>query len=282
MDFSSFDIIWVEGCSYLSGAGVPKHKHAFFHFIYVDSGEGKIVIDKVKYSMLPANIYLIPPFIRHEFINNCKNPLKTFEIKFSLNSEDGIIKELPYCMNVKNYPIKAVLQTILKEASDKMPMFRNVINSNFQLLLSYLMRCNEEYGDNAVCDNKKKESFPEIDKVIDYIYENLANEITLDNLAEIAGFEKNYFTRKFKRQTNCTPIIFVREKRIEKAKELLRYSDMNISQIALATGFKTVHYLSEVFMECMGERPSEYRDKNKVYQEILTQVSEYNKGKGRK
>lgn len=263
MRLNGFDIIWVDACTYLSGTCVSKHEHTFSHFIYVESGAGEIVIDKEKYDMQPDSIFLIPPFIEHTFSNSGENPLKTLEVKFSFNSGEDAIEKLPYCVNVKNVPVKAVLKTILKETTSKKPQAQNVRDLNFRLLLLYLMRSNEQNGD-AVIRNNKRENFPEIDRVISYIYENLANEITLEELAEIAGFEKNYFTRKFKRQTNRTPIIFIRDKRIEKAKQLLRYSDMNVSQIALETGFKTVHYFSEVFRMCTGERPSEYREKNKI------------------
>ena len=48
MDFSNFDIIWVEWCTYPSETGISKHRHEFFHFLYVDSGEGEISVVNLK------------------------------------------------------------------------------------------------------------------------------------------------------------------------------------------------------------------------------------------
>ena len=73
-------------------------------------------------------------------------------------------------------------------------------------------------------------------------------------------FESFLVCRKFKKTTQYTPMSYIKEKRLEKAKELLHRSDMNISQIALASGFKTVHYFSKVFYESTGIRPSDYRN----------------------
>lgn len=260
METRDFKIIWVSHCSYSSGNGVSCHKHPFFHLIYVESGEGEIIINEKAYRMLPDNVYLIPPFTRHSF-ENCENrELKSIEIKFSVDDEGSIYCKLPLCMKVNDSPVKAILMTILKENADKLPMFSDVVSVNFELLMLHLLRCNPEHFNAQGYDIRKKDKSPEIDKAIEFIDNNLSEEISLTTLAEVAGFEKNYFSRKFKKQTNRTPMAFIKDKRIERAKELLIYSDMNISQIALETGFNTVHYFSNVFLEHTGKRPLEYRN----------------------
>ncbi|MBE7026889.1 MAG: helix-turn-helix domain-containing protein [Ruminococcaceae bacterium] len=265
MNFSDFDIVWVSSCEYPCETGIQKHKHVFFHFIYADSGVGEITIGNKKYEMSAGRIYLAPPFVEHAFFNKGDTALKTLEIKFTLKTlqTEDAIKKLPYCINVKNHPIKAILSTILNESSDNLPMCDLAISYNFQLLMLHLLRCNERFVESSIHESDKKFS-PEIKKVINYIYENLTEDISLEKLADIAGFEKNYFLRKFKKQTNTTPMSFIRDARLEKAGDLLRYSDMNISQIAIATGFKGIHYFSKVFFEHIGIRPIDYRNKGKL------------------
>ena len=264
MDFSNFDIIWVESCTYQRETGISKHRHAFFHFLYVDSGSGEITIGENRYTMDAGSIYLVPPFVDHAFFNVAKTDLKTLEIKFSLNSGEtvGAIEKLPACINVKSSPVKAILRTIIKEHDKRQPLSAKVISLNFQLLLTYLQRFGENMDGTEESDRKKLS--PEIEKAVNYICEHLTEELNLEMLANIVGFEKNYFLRKFKKQTNRTPIEYIREKRLEKAKELLRYSDMNISQVALATGFKSVHYFSKVFLKHIGKGPMSYKDANKI------------------
>ena len=264
MDFSNFDIIWVESCAYLSETGISKHRHAFFHFLYVDSGAGKITIGDDTYTMDAGSIYLVPPFVDHAFFNSAKTDLKTLEIKFFLNNSETAeaTTKLPSCINVKSSPMKAILWTIIKEHTKQKPLSAKVISLNFQLLLTYLQRFGENMDSTEESDRKKLS--PEIEKAVNYICEHLTEELNLEMLSGIVGFEKNYFLRKFKKQTNRTPIEYIREKRLEKAKGLLRYSDMNISQVALATGFKSVHYFSKVFLKCIGKGPMSYKDENKI------------------
>lgn len=262
MDLSNFNIIWIESCEYLSEIEIPKHSHEFFHFIYVAEGMGDITIGEKRHSMSAGNIYLVPSFTNHAFFNRDKTPLKTLEIKFTMNNSEAeeTIKNLPFRMSVKNYPVKSILLTIFQETFKRRTMSEEIIKLNFQLLIVYLLRCHDDIQENLNCDKSSENFSSEIDMVISYIYENLAEDMSLDDLAGIAGFEKNYFLRKFKKRTKQTPMAFIRDKRIEKAKELLLYSDMNISQIAIVAGFKTIHYFSKVFYENTGVRPLNYRN----------------------
>ena len=259
MDLRNFDIVWINPCTYFSGMKIKKHMHNFFHFIYIVSGIGYITIGETEYTFHSGNIYLVSPFVEHAFFNSDKNPLKTIEIKFSLNDEktENIIKNLPSCLNVKNQPIKMFLLTIYEELSYKKTLSSEIVDLNFQLFLTYLLRCHGNLQEKSIHGSN---NHPEMNKVIDYINNNLGENISLEILANIAGYEKNYFLRRFKEIYKQTPINFVRNKRIEEAKELLRYSDMNIAQIATATGFKSIHYFSKIFFECTGIRPINYRD----------------------
>jgi len=266
MDLSTLKILWIESCEYFIETGIPRHSHDFFHFICVVEGVGDMTIEDKDYRMTSGNIFLVPPFAEHSFYARDNSPLKTLEIKFNLNNPESmsVIKSLPFHMNVKNYPINPILLTMLKESFEKQTMFSKIINLNFELLITYLLRCYEDSRKKSNFDKNSKEFSSELDAVISYIYENLSEDISLDELAKIAGFEKNYFLRKFKKRTKQTPMNFIKDKRIEKAKELLVYSDMNISQIAVATGFKTIHYFSKVFYEDTGVRPLNYRNENSI------------------
>ncbi len=269
MDLSNFYIFWVEHCSYPFGKnepGVLRHKHEFFHYIYVDDGEGEITIAGKPYPMIPGNIYLLPPFVEHAFHNTGNVPLRSFEIKFQLNDTTTAesMEKLPFCADVSEYPIRLAVSTIYEETKKNLPLSSKIINLNFQLLFNYLLRYCENPSFSEASDIERKFFSPEIDSVINYILENLADDLSLDILAKVAGFEKNYFLRKFRRETCRTPMNFIREKRIKKAKELLRFSDMNISQVALAVGFQSIHYFSKVFYESTGVRPLNYKNENGI------------------
>ena len=266
MNPHDFNIIWIESCAYPSKTGIPKHNHDFFHYIYVVSGEGEIVIANNKYLMSPGNLYLMPPFVEHDFYNKGEGLLCSFEIKFTIDETkmSNSLKELPFCMDVKKYPVKKILSTVFREKVRKFPRHLDIISCEFQLLLTYILRCYEKNSESYMQSIEEKGINYSIDKVIDFVNENLSQDLNLIQLAHVANFEKNYFVRVFKGKTGKTPMIYVRDKRINKAKQLLKFSDMNVTQIAYATGFKTVHYFSKTFLDCTGQRPLDYRKENLI------------------
>lgn len=260
MDFSRFHIIWLESCTYPCECVVDDHIHNFFHYIYCVSGTGIITIADKKYEFMPGYIYLTPTSVEHGFINNGDCQLKTLEIKFSIDNPEAekALKTLPICVNVEDYPIKSILSAMYEEHYCEKHLTSTIIELNFKLLLNYLLQIGYYVPYND--DFTEERFYPEIDRVIKYIYEHLDGDLSLKKLSEIAGFEKKYFSRKFNKVKNMTPINFVRQVRIKKAKELLRYSDMSVTQIAEITGFKSIHYFSKQFYECTGTRPLNYKN----------------------
>lgn len=258
------NVIWADECRYLSKDEISRHKHAFFHFIYVNKGSGSISVGESNFILKPETIYMVPPFVAHTFFNSGDSSLKTYEIKFSLNNAQAEceIEKVPYCVDTSGTNVKFYMQTIVKEFDKELSDSEEIIRHIFNALIIELTRFYESNQKNETHSARRKsvsESYPEIDKVINYIHDNLSKDLSLECLAEVAKFEKSYFLRKFKHQTKSTPLAFVRNARVEKAKELLRYSDMNVSLIALATGFNTVYHFSNTFFKYTGKRPLEYR-----------------------
>ena len=256
-----FDIIWVEICNYPSASSIQMHSHDFFHFIYVDSGRGAITLDGTQYPMSAGTVFPISPGIEHGFYNSDSEPLVTLEIKFRLRDKEceRTLVTFPPLMELVNSPVKTSLMALYRELHTKQPLSSDIISLHFNLFLTYLERCGESLRKSTLPDGRENRLSPEIERVRAYIRESFAEEITLEALSELAGFEKNYFLRKFKKQMGVTPMDYILAKRMEKAKELLRFSDMNITQIAYATGFKSVHYFSKVFYDNMKVRPSDWR-----------------------
>ena len=259
MEFPNSSIIWISYRSYTKGVAVQKHKHDFFHFIYVIEGVGSITIGNTTLTLTPGNLYLTPKEVEHSFFNSEEDILETYEIKFRLGREDTkAISAMPYMLDAVEGEIGDTLCSILRESQEEKPLSDSIIDLQFKLFLNYVLRLGE--GAATVQKLKQKGASLEIEKTVSYILENLSKNPTLNELAKIAGFEKNYFLRKFRAQIGKTPLEFMRQKRIEAAKSLLQYSDLNVTQIAEELGFKSIHYFSKVFYEQTGIRPLKFRD----------------------
>ena len=95
--------------------------------------------------------------------------------------------------------------------------------------------------------------------VIDYLDASLASEISLGDLADVAGLSPNYFLTAFKKATGKTPHRFLTEKRVAKACELLSNPRLSIVNVALAVGFSSQSHFTTVFGRFMKTTPASYR-----------------------
>ncbi|MEP7293168.1 MAG: AraC family transcriptional regulator [Chloroflexota bacterium] len=83
--------------------------------------------------------------------------------------------------------------------------------------------------------------------------------ITLENISSEAGFSPYHFIRLFRAAYRKTPHQYLVQQRIEKAKELLRSSDMPINEICYTVGFESLGSFSTLFRRIAGLSPSAYR-----------------------
>lgn len=103
-----------------------------------------------------------------------------------------------------------------------------------------------------------------IRQALAYIEENYGNEnISLKEVAQHTNVSTNYFSAVFSQEMQQTFVEYLTQKRMEKAKELLRKSDKRSAEIALEVGYKDPHYFSFVFRKTQGCTPRDYRSGGK-------------------
>lgn len=93
----------------------------------------------------------------------------------------------------------------------------------------------------------------------DYINENFASNITLEELAELCGLSVNYFSICFKNTFGEPPKVYITKMRLSKAKTLLEFSSLSAKEIAILCGFKKFNSFSCSFKKYVGVTPGEYR-----------------------
>lgn len=94
--------------------------------------------------------------------------------------------------------------------------------------------------------------------VAKHLEENLATNITLDQLAELTGLSRFHLLRLFKEQTGLPPHAYQNQLRVDQAKTLLA-SGMAISQVAPEVGFTDQSHLTRIFKQYTGATPRQYQ-----------------------
>ena len=113
--------------------------------------------------------------------------------------------------------------------------------------------------------NKSSETYRRrINRVIDYVNNNLEKTISLEELASVAFFSPFHFHRIFLAVTGETVNYFTNRIRLEKTARLLKFSKHPISGIAMTCGFSSPPTFSRALKQYFGISPSSYRNNGKI------------------
>ena len=96
-------------------------------------------------------------------------------------------------------------------------------------------------------------------RVVDLMTSNLSDDLSLDVLAVESGYSRAHFLRMFQAATGSTPHRYLRERRLEYARDLLMSGKRSITEIAYSAGFSSHSHLTKLFHERFGATPSEFR-----------------------
>ena len=93
----------------------------------------------------------------------------------------------------------------------------------------------------------------------DHADRHYAEPLDLTALAEVAGLSKYHFHRLFAATYGRSPAAYVTERRIERAQDLLRATNLTVTEICHAVGFSSLGSFSSTFRRIVGESPSEFQ-----------------------
>ena len=111
----------------------------------------------------------------------------------------------------------------------------------------------------AVRASTREEIYRRLYHARDYATALLHEPLTLDELARVAVMSPTHFLRVFRQAFGQTPHQFLTERRIERAKDLLRMTNRPVTDICLAVGFESLGSFSALFRRRVGVSPTAYR-----------------------
>ncbi|MEH7416791.1 bifunctional transcriptional activator/DNA repair enzyme AdaA [Neobacillus drentensis] len=113
-----------------------------------------------------------------------------------------------------------------------------------------------------------------ISKITNHINENYHSKLTLETLAIISHGSPYHLQRTFKKVTGMTPVEYIQEVRIIKAKELLVKSDRAVTDISRMVGIPNTPYFITLFKKKTGDTPVQYRQSKCITEEWESEISD--------
>ena len=96
-------------------------------------------------------------------------------------------------------------------------------------------------------------------KVEDYVTGHLADEVSIEALAELVELSSSHFAHVFKETTGMTPLQFVTRQRITRAQQLIRETSRSLIDVGLEVGYNSPSHFAQVFRRVVGVTPTAFR-----------------------
>ncbi|MEF3311031.1 AraC family transcriptional regulator [Paenibacillus sp. GYB004] len=272
-------------------AGWVLHERVLFDYelLYVKEGHIIVTVGDTTYEGVPGDIFLFRPRERHsirlapgcpalrqphihfDLIERPDSP----EVKISFKPMDQMNEQelrwfrddvlssppmqIPSRVRLRSSALfESMLLGIVDEYERKLPFYETNVKGMFIQLWTLLLRELYWQEHEHVLTNMEALQAAKL-----HIARNLDRRLSVDELAAASNMSKYYFIRSFKGAFGVPPMKYYQIKRIEKAKELIQFTTLPVTEIAQRLGFPGIHAFSRAFRKAEGVAPTYYRGKDR-------------------
>ena len=230
---------------------------ADYLLIYVHKGYGNFGIKGEKFKVGEGNIVLYKPFEPQELVYLHTDHPEMYWIHFTGYDVENILNETGLndyrLMNIGiNEEVPAVYMKILNALTVKNKLYEFITSTGLMSLLSLVAESLYKTTEINLIPNN-------FESIIGFIHTNYNLNYTDDYLASMCNLSTYHFIHTFKRVTGLPPKAYISQIRMNKAKELLCMTRLNMNEIANIIGYDNPLYFSRVFRNQCFCSPTEYR-----------------------
>jgi AraC-like DNA-binding protein len=259
---------------YAQKTTMGNHFHDFHELVIVQEGSGIHVIDCKKEPIFLGDVFVIKPFVAHNYTDTYNLQLENILfIPELLNIPDLDISDIPgysalfhtepkphekshLCLNNEQMSIVNNIVTFLNiELITKRPGYRFMAKSYFMQIIGYLSRC---YGNSG---EKKSQDSLRISSMIDFIDANYYRPLKLADIARKGNMSISNVNRLFNETLKTTPIGYLIQVRIKNAMTMLERTSHTINEVSFMCGFCDSNYFTKQFKKTTGTTPSDFKQK---------------------
>ena len=238
--------------AYPTNLQIPKHSHELSHFCFVLSGNYEEQIERKFDQRTPTNLVYYPPDVSHaeKHYSNGTHFLVEIDNK-NLERVKDYGAKLNEPLAIQNNESLWIAARMYREFSARDAFSALALESLTTELLIFASR------QNLKTNERKRPIW--LDKTIEILRGNFAEPFNLNDLAAFVGVHPTHLARVFRQFERCTIGDYIRQIRIENARNKIISSDESLVEIALNTGFADQTHFSRSFKNVTGMTPNEFR-----------------------
>ena len=238
-------------------------KSNLYQIFITHSGKGRLMVEGTEYALKKNTIVLLDLDTRHryetdgdhweyEWVNFSGAPCSYYYGKIN----QGGVRIFDIASNSR---LKSLMHDIGVLAAETGELKYVMTGNAIMRLLDEFLAFSMEFAQQKMLPQKKDN----IEKIKRYLDEHYMDEITLDELAEMAYLSKYHFTRTFTSYAGASPYQYLISLRLNHARHLLLLTNAPIEEISFRTGFKNSKNFIRAFKQATGTTPEKYRQENR-------------------
>ncbi len=231
-----------------------------YQMIYITKGNGIYYLDNQWTPIQEGNIVIYPPGIPQHYHYYFEHNPEAYWIHFTgYGAEEclekaGVSERQVVHVGISNQCVD-LYKKIMHELQIKRAVYEQTANAYFLELLARISRRLHELPNQ---NNRTKDT--NLQKIIETMHTQYNHKWSVKDFSNQCNLSTYRFIHNFKALTGMSPIEYLTAIRIDKAKELLLSSSLNISEISGIIGYDNPLYFSRVFKKITGFSPSSYRE----------------------
>ena len=250
----------------------PAHWHTPVEIIMPVENIYSVVVGSQTFILNPGDIIFICPGVIHSLKAPGRGRRIIFQAEITMFTA---IREFESILSLMSPVLKITPENspgIHKQACRLLLQINEEYNSSnilletviYSKLLSIFVLIGRNYTNNPLLFNGRnfnnKEYTEKFIFICNYINEHCTENLSLDQIAKLAGFSKYHFTRLFKQVTSTTFYKYLNLKRIEHAQKMLADPKIPVTEVALGSGFSSLSAFIRMFKLINQCTPTEYRN----------------------
>lgn len=233
-----------------------RHWHQGIEIVYVVKGKLKVYVGDNEYVLDEKHFSVINSMEIHATKHIGETTILLLQIPHTAIPKTDRIN----CRNHNDKEISAIFDKLISIYERKEKGYYLEFNSVvFDMLYKIFLKFGMVNVAQDIILYENKEYITKISQVIDYVQEHYMDVITLDDVSNLACYNKQYFTRIFKKYMKITFLEYLNSVRIRHIFDELIYTDTSISDIAERNGFTNNKNFQKAFKKSYGCTPSEMR-----------------------
>lgn len=271
VDFKEFQgILLYQNVDY---EDYPNHWHSSMEIVMPTDGIYHISIGDTEYNLKPGDILFISPGVLHH-LHACEGKRLILLVDFSsLNSISTAISPIMSLIHpallvsndTDSYTHKRCYDILnaVSEHYNSNELFREV--DMYALLLQLITTVGRSYAGRAskpgdTYQDKSQAYLDKFMRICEYIDIHYSEDLSLEKVAELAGFSKYHFERLFKGFTGITFYKYLNKVRITQSQALINNPSLTMTEVALKSGFNSSSTFIRMFKQINGCTPTEFRN----------------------